>query len=427
MKEVLDGYHKNERRMLLKVLSGTRIAIFKVSATEGNNNSGGKEMKKVFAAVMASALCVSSLAGCGGSSSSSSTTAAATEAASTTAAASAAAETTAAAAGESSAADTGSGTIEPECSADGPSVTLSWAHSSSTSDRLALATEKMAKEINQASNGRITIEHYPASQMGAERETLEGITLGTVDCAVISCGVVANFSPSVYVTSLPYQIEDYETGWKVYDGDFGKTLGAKTEEEAGWKFLGWCDNSMRMFSNSKHEVKSPADMKGLKIRTMENDIHMQIVNDLGASATPIAFSELYTALQQGTVDGQENGIALTYSMGFNEVVKYMTMYPHIYDPYLVVMSKQTWDSLPDDLKPIVEEYGAKYCQYEREFNQQNEKDYLKEMEDKGLQVYTPTDDEKKQFVDAPADVEDLVRQKAGDEIVDAFKAAASEQ
>lgn len=98
-------------------------------------------------------------------------------------------------------------------------------------------------------------------------------------------------------------------------------LGQKTEEEGGWKFLGWCDNSLRMFSNTKHEIQTPADMVGLKIRTQENDIHMAIVNSLGASATPVAFSELYTALQQGTVDGQENGIALTYSMGFNEVVK----------------------------------------------------------------------------------------------------------
>lgn len=301
--------------------------------------------------------------------------------------------------------------------------TLSWAHSSSTNDRLALATEKMAAELKEASGGRLIIEHYPASQLGAERETLEGITLGTVDCAVISSGVVANFSDDMYITSMPYLIDSYELGWEVYDGEFGQMLGAATEADAGWKWLGWCDNSLRMFSNSKHEIQTPADLQGLKIRTQENDLHMQIVNDLGGSATPVAFSELYTALQQGTVDGQENGIALTYSMGFNEIVKYMTYLPHIYDPYIVVMSQDAWNRLPADLQALMEEYGAKYCQYEREFNQQNEVDYMAEMESKGLQVYYPTDEQKKMFIDATSNVEAAIREKVGDELVDAFKSA----
>ena len=316
-------------------------------------------------------------------------------------------------------------TSAPAASApvDDTVYTLSWAHSSSTNDRLSMATEKMAAELKEASNGRLIIEHYPASQLGAERETLEGITLGTVDCAVISSGVVANFSEAMYITSMPYLIDSYALGWEVYDGEFGQALGAMTEEDAGWKWLGWCDNSLRMFSNSKKEIQVPSDLQGLKIRTQENDLHMQIVNDLGGSATPVAFSELYTALQQGTVDGQENGVALTYSMGFNEVVKYMTYLPHIYDPYIVCMSQDAWNRLPADLQALMEEYGAKYCQYEREFNQQNEEDFLAEMESKGLQVYYPTDEQKQMFIDATANVEASIRAKVGDDLVDSFKAA----
>lgn len=305
--------------------------------------------------------------------------------------------------------------------------TFKWAHSSSTNDRLALATERMIKELSEASNGRIVIEHYPASQLGAEREILEGIVLGTVDFGVISSGVVTNFSKSLYVASIPYQIDEREIGWKVYDGEFGKMLGAQTEKDVGWKFLGWAENSLRMFSNSKHEIQVPSDMKGLKIRTQENDIHMRIVNDLGASATPVAFSELYTALQQGTVDGQENGVALTYSMGFNEVVKYMTYLPHIYDPYIVVMSNDAWNSLPADLQTLVQEYAQKFCQYERELNAENDKDYLEIMKkETGLQVYIPTEEQKQLFVDATADVEDMIREKVGDELVDAYINAVKE-
>ena len=317
-------------------------------------------------------------------------------------------------------ADTGSGDTSDEV------YTIAWAHSSSTNDRLALATEKMAAELEEASGGRIKIEHYPASQMGAERETLEAVTLGTVDCAVISSAVVANFAPCITVASIPYLIDEREIGWEVYDSEFGQALGKQTEEEAGWKFLGWCENSLRMFSNSKHEIQTPADMAGLKIRTQENDIHMQIVNDLGASATPVNAAELYTALQQGTVDGQENGVALTYALGLSEVVDYLTYYPHIYDPYIVVMSNDCWNRLPADLQALMEEYGAKYCQYEREFNQQNDEEYLQLMIDNGLQVYYPTDEQKQMFVDATADVEETVRGIVGDELVDAYIAAVEE-
>ncbi len=304
--------------------------------------------------------------------------------------------------------------------------TFSWAHSSSTNDRLALATDKMIAELQEASGGRIVIQHYPASQLGAEREIMEGITLGTIDFAVISSGVSSSFAPSIQVTAIPYQIDEREIGWEVYDGEFGEMLGAKTEEEASWKWLGWGENSLRMFSNKSHEIQTPADMKGLKIRTQENEVHMKIVNDLGASATPVNFAELYTALQQGTVDGQENGVALTYSMGFDEVVKYMTYYPHIYDPYIVVMSKGSWDKLPEDLQALVAEYAKKFCQYEREFNAQNDKDYLAEMEAGGLKVYYPTDDQKALFVEAVTDVEGLIRTKVGDELVDGYLQAVAD-
>lgn len=319
----------------------------------------------------------------------------------------------------------GSKDADGDSSDDNTVYTISWAHSSSTNDRLALATEKMAAELEEASGGRLKIEHYPASQFGAEREILEGVALGTIDCGIISSGVVAGFSNSVYVTNMPYLIDDREVGWKVYDGEFGQMLGKKTEEEGGWKFLGWCDNSLRMFSNTKREIQTPADMVGLKIRTQENDIHMAIVNSLGASATPVAFSELYTALQQGTVDGQENGVALTYSMGFNEVVKYLTYLPHIYDPYIVCMSNAKWNSLPADLQELMQEYATKYCQYEREFNLQNDDEYLQKMVDAGLKVYYPTEEQAQQFVDATAGVEDLIRAKVGDELVDSYKDAVA--
>jgi len=306
---------------------------------------------------------------------------------------------------------------------DGKVYNLQWAHSSSAGgDRLSRASTEIIEEIKEASNGRLIFTQYPASQLGAETETLQGITLGTVDLAVVSTGPVASFFPQIECTAIPYMINQREVGWEVYDSEFGQTLG-KLSESAGWKWLGWAENGLRMVSNSKHEVKTPADMKGLKIRTMENKVHMAIINDLGASATPIAFNELYTALQQGTVDGQENGPALTYSMGFYEQLKYMTYLPHIYDPYIVVMSNKAWDSLPSDLQELLQEYIGKFCDLERQYNESDDKDYLQKMEDAGLQVYTPTDAEAQQFVDKTSGVVDTIRQDVGDDLVNQYISA----
>lgn len=309
--------------------------------------------------------------------------------------------------------------------ASGEKFTLSWAHGSSPEDRLGKASENFKKNIEKKSGGRITINHYPANQLGSEREVMEGVSLGSIDCGVISSAVVAGFSKSVNVTNLPYMLDNREKAWKIYDGEFGKKLGALTEKEGGWKWLGWAENSLRMFSNAKKEIKTPADMVGLKIRTQENDIHMKIVNDLGASATPIAFGELYTALQQGTVDGQENGVALTYSMGFAEIVKYMTLLPHIYDPYIVAISKESWNKLPPDLQKIFQECVNDFIKDERNLNAQNDKEYLEIMKKKnGLKTYTPTAEEAKLFKDATKNIEPMVRAKAGDEIVNDFIKAA---
>lgn len=299
--------------------------------------------------------------------------------------------------------------------------TLSWAHSSSANgDRLPDASMEIIAEIEKASNGRLVFQHYPASQMGAERETLEGVVLGTVDLAVISTGPIASFFPEIEVSAIPYLISDREIGWAVYDGEFGKMLGKKSEEAAGWKWLGWAENGLRMFSNNKHEIKSPADMSGMKIRTMENEVHMAIVKALGASASPIAASELYTALQQGTVNGQENGIALTYGLGFYEELDYITYLPHIYDPYIVAMNMDKWNSLPADLQELLQQYIDKFCQLEREYNLRDDEAYLQKMIDTGIQVYEPTDAEIQQFIDATAGIVDLIRGHVGDELVDAY-------
>lgn len=297
------------------------------------------------------------------------------------------------------------------------------AHSSSANgDRLPDAIIEISKEIEEESGGRIVLEHYPASQLGGEREILEGIYLGTIDMGVISTGPIAGFFPEIAVTAMPYLLSDVEVAWKVYDGEFGKKLAKMMEDKTGIHIFGWAENGLRTFSNTKVAIHTPDDMKGIKIRTMENDTHMKMVNELGASAVALPFNELYTALQQGTVDGQENGIALTYAMGFHEVLKYITLDNHVYDPYGVFMNKDVWASLPDDLQEFMNKKMKEFIDLERQYNQRDIEKYTQSMKEKGVEFIELTPKEHQLFVDKTQGTVELIREKVGDELVDEFLA-----
>lgn len=305
--------------------------------------------------------------------------------------------------------------------------TFKIAHSSSANgDRLPDAIIEISKQIEEESGGRIKLEHYPASQLGGEREILEGIYLGTIDMGVISTGPIAGFFPDIAVTAMPYLLSDREVAWKVYDGEFGQNLAKKMEEDTGIRVFGWAENGLRTFSNTKKAIHTPADMKGLLIRTMENETHMAMVNELGASAVAIPFNELYTALQQGTVDGQENGIALTYAMGFHEVLKYITLDNHVYDPYGVFMNQDVWNSLPADIQELMNKAMKDFIDLEREYNGRDMEKYTQAMKDKGIEFIELTDEEHQQFVDKTQGTVELIRKKLGDQIVDDFIAAVKE-
>lgn len=308
-----------------------------------------------------------------------------------------------------------------EKSTENKVYTLKWAHSSpAEKDRLGDASIKMIADIATASNGRLKFEYYPASQLGAERDTLEGVSLGTVDFAVISTGPILGFFPEIAVTSIPYLISNREAAWAVYDGPFGQKLSAMMEKKTGMKVLGWAENGFRTFSNNKREIQRPEDMKGLKIRSMENDVHMEIISALGASAIPVSFAELYTALQQGTVDGQENGLALTYNNKLYEHLGYLTLDYHVYDPFVVVMSGEAWNSLPADLQALMTQKAKEFIDLERKYSVRDVEYCQQAMVDAGIKIYQPTEEDLQAFRNATAGIIDIIRTRVGDELVDEF-------
>jgi len=207
----------------------------------------------------------------------------------------------------------------------------------------------MAEELERLTDGKFTIKQFPANALGGEREMVEGLQLGTVDIVLTSTGPVGNFVPETLITDIPFLFRDYAHVDAVLDGPIGQEILEKFPER-GIIALAWGENGFRNLTNSQRPVREPADVKGLKVRTMENPVHMEAFSELGILPTPMAFPELFTALQQGTVDGQENPIGVILSAKFSEVQDHLSLTNHVYSPALILLSPTVWEGLTDEEK-----------------------------------------------------------------------------
>src|SRR5438552_7721920 len=207
-----------------------------------------------------------------------------------------------------------------------------------------VAVDTFAREVERRTNGRYKVQTFYSAALGAERESVEGVQLGTLDLTLTSTGPLPNFVPDVAILDIPFLFRDYAHARAVLDGPIGQELLAKFPAK-GMVGLAWAENGFRHMTNSKRAVNAPDDLKGLKMRTMENPIHIQAYRQFGILPTPMAFTEVFTALQQGTVDGQENPLSVITAAKFDQVQKYMTLTGHVYSPALILMSKAVWDKL----------------------------------------------------------------------------------
>lgn len=187
--------------------------------------------------------------------------------------------------------------------------------------------------------------------------------------------------------------EVYDVG---FDGKAAQEM-LKGVSKVGLKHMAMWENGFRNYTNNDHAIETPADCKGQKIRTMENPIHLKAWKSIGANPTPMAFSELFTAMQQGTVDGEENPIGIIYSNRFYEVQKYISLTQHVYTPYVVVMNPDKYDSLTDEQQEIIDKAMKEASAYQLEVSAKDEEEGIKEMEKYGCEVNTLTDDQKKEF------------------------------
>ncbi|MFA6508113.1 MAG: DctP family TRAP transporter solute-binding subunit, partial [Treponemataceae bacterium] len=218
----------------------------------------------------------------------------------------------------------------------------------------AAMAEVFQSEVEAKSNGRIKVEIYPNGVLGKEPETMIQVKTGVVQSYISSSGGIAQFYPMIDVTNMPFAFSSYNVGYKVYDGDFGKALAKDIEAKAGFKVLGFGESGgFFAVTNSKKPLKSPSDMKGIKLRTMALPLHQEIVKSLGASPTTVAWAEVYTSLQTGVVDGQMNPISIIAMAKFQEVQKYITLTNHLYAPYVWVINPKFFAGLSPDLQAVV--------------------------------------------------------------------------
>ena len=252
------------------------------------------------------------------------------------------------------------------------------------------AGKAFAEKMEELSGGDITINLKPAGALGGERDVLEGLQIGSIELTISSTGPVGNFVPSVYALDFPFLFKSYDHARSVLDGPIGQELLARFEAH-DMIGLAWAENGFRHITNSVKPIQTPEDLSGLKLRTMENQVHIAAFQAAGASPTPMSWTEVLTSLQQGTIDGQENPIPVLTANNIWEMQKYLTLTGHVYSPAVVVMSKIHWDGLGEEEQGWFREAARAAAEASRATVSANEENGVAQLRENGMEVVSEVD------------------------------------
>ncbi len=223
-------------------------------------------------------------------------------------------------------------------------TTMKISISTAQNSHQGVGIDTFAREVEKRTAGRYKVQTFYSGALGGERESIEAVQLGTQELTFSSTGPVPNFVPETKILDVPFLFRDKAHARAVLDGPIGQEMLAKFDAK-GFKALAWAENGFRHMTNSKRDIKAPEDLKGLKMRTMENPVHIAAYKGFGIITTPMAFPEVFTALQQGTVDGQENPLSVIIASKFDQVQKHLSLTGHVYSPAIFLMSKAAFDKL----------------------------------------------------------------------------------
>ena len=284
-----------------------------------------------------------------------------------------------------------------------------------------VAAKAFEESLTAALGDQFTFRHFPSSGLGGEREVVEGIQLGTVQMTIVSTGTLSNFVPESGVFDIPFLFDSLDHARKVLDGEIGQEMLAQFDD-AGMHALAWGEQGFRHITNNRGPIATPADTEGLKIRTMENPVHITAFEALGAAPTPMAWPEVIGALQQGAIDGQENPLSVIVSAKLSEVQKYLTLDGHVYSPAVILISPQLWGSLDDEQKAAFETAAGDSVTAMRAYVDEVETSGVATLKEQGMEVNELTVEQKAAFRDALAEPYKQYEEQFGKELMDRIRA-----
>ena len=267
-------------------------------------------------------------------------------------------------------------------------IILKLGHGSPFGDARDKGANRFAELIQQKTGGKVKVDVFHSASLGSDEDVLEQLQLGSTAFGAPGAGTVAKLQPALNVVEMPFLMDTWEQAWALLDGPIGKEL-TKDLPAKGIRVLSFWENGFRNITNSKRPIEKPSDLEGIKIRVPNWEMSVATFKALGAAVTPMAWPEVYLALQQGVVDAQENPLTIAWGAKFYEVQKYVSMTGHQYSPLPLIMSEKIWKDLAPEFQKAIEQAAAEAGAYQRQLTVENENNLLQKFLEKGMKANTP--------------------------------------
>ncbi|QGQ46146.1 TRAP transporter substrate-binding protein [Metabacillus sediminilitoris] len=276
---------------------------------------------------------------------------------------------------------------------------------------------KFKELLEEKSGGKMKVQNFFDATLGDDLKMTEALQGGLQEVTVPSTSPLVGMIKEFGIYDFPFVFNTEKEAYSVLDGAVGQKLLDKLPEH-DLVGLGYWENGFRNLTNSKHPVNTAEDFKGLKIRTMQNEVHLEAFSKLGANPSPMAFSEVFTALESGTVDGQENPLATIKTQKYSEVQDYLSLTKHVYTPFVFLVSKKFWDSLSEEEQKIMSEAAQEAGEYQRALNQEENEKALKILEEEGMKINEVSPEEAEKMKEVIQPVTDEFAKKFGSDLVE---------
>jgi TRAP-type transport system periplasmic protein len=278
------------------------------------------------------------------------------------------------------------------------SVTIRLGVGDPATSSVGVAAQHFADLVKEESDGRIDVQVFPDGTLfgGDQNAAVNQVQSGSIDATILSTSVYASFEPRMNAISMPYLFEDADQYVSYLEGEPGQTL-LDSLDKINTEGLGLMTRTFRQTTNSQKPITKPADLEGIKLRVPNNELWVKFFGALGANPTPMDFTEVYTALQLGVIDGQENPIEVPLANKFYEVQKYLSLTNHIVDGYILGMNQDKFEGLQDEAQQILKDAAAETAQFKREYDDEQTAKAIDELESHGMKVNELTDDQMAEF------------------------------